>query len=794
MRYFCCSLVLLLVAFGCTTEERETPSANPAIFKVRPNLLLITLDTVRADRLGIYGYESASTPALDSLAMAGMRFEWAICPTPLTLPSHATLLTGVYPPEHGLHSNLSGALGEEIETLAKVVSRQNYRTAAFISAFVLDARFGLAQGFEVYNDDLSETTAARNEVAEVPGNVVTDRALEWLEDESGSPFFCWVHLYDAHAPYQPPEAFRSRFDDPYDGELSFADSQVGRLIAWLDENSLRSRTLVVVVGDHGESLGDHGEDQHGFFIYNSTIRVPLIFSWPEQIRANSVVSQVVGMVDVFPTITDLLQVEGPRNISGQSLLPLMRGESLETPSVYSETEVPLEEYNWSPLYSLISSPWKYIDSPSPELYDLVEDPGESMNLIAQHMNVARRMKKQLNQLTESITPREVGKTTLDQAAVERLRALGYVQGRTKRSNGKRRPSGPLKTPKGMIDIFRAAKKGQRAIRREDYETAAKVLQPAAKLSPESVRIRFDLASAYFELKRYRECVSEYEAGLELNPDNADAHGRLGVALDKLGKTEKGIRHLRHAIRIRANNGDASYNLADILAREGRVDEAMVFLKKATRIRPDAKQSRFPEEMVKLRVKTLTNVAAALTAQGRFDESIPMLREALTIDPDFAEAENNLGAALLNQGDLKKAVAHFRRAIELEAGSVEVHHNLAMALARMERNDEAVVHFLKVLRLRPEDVEAHNNVGILLSREGKLKEAIVHLSEALRLRPNDVQTHTNLGIALAKQGKIEDAIAHLTEALRIDPDFDPARESLQIVRQHQRAGGVPGTQP
>ena len=325
MRYFCCSLVLLLVAFGCTTEERETPSANPAIFKVRPNLLLITLDTVRADRLGIYGYESASTPALDSLAMAGMRFEWAIGPTPLTLPSHATLLTGVYPPEHGLHSNLSGALGEEIETLAKVVSRQNYRTAAFISAFVLDARFGLAQGFEVYNDDLSETTAARNEVAEVPGNVVTDRALEWLEDESGSPFFCWVHLYDAHAPYQPPEAFRSRFDDPYDGELSFADSQVGRLIAWLDENSLRSRTLVVVVGDHGESLGDHGEDQHGFFIYNSTIRVPLIFSWPEQIRANSVVSQVVGMVDVFPTITDLLQVEGPRNISGQSLLPLMAG-------------------------------------------------------------------------------------------------------------------------------------------------------------------------------------------------------------------------------------------------------------------------------------------------------------------------------------------------------------------------------------------------------------------------------------------------------------------------------------
>ncbi|MBL8851835.1 MAG: sulfatase, partial [Planctomycetaceae bacterium] len=290
----------------------------------RPNLLLITLDTTRADRLGCYGYDGAKTPTLDALANSGARFSRAYATAPLTLPSHATMMTGLYTPEHGLRTNGKGRLHSEIPTLAESLQQAGYRTGGFVGAFVLDAEFGLNQGFDEYDADLSQSRRTDDPLhRERPGNAVVDRALAWLGADANEPFFCWVHLYDPHFVYQSHAAeFGDEFEQrPYDGELAFVDQQVQRLTGFLTSNEIAEDTLVIIVGDHGEGLGDHQEMMHGYMLYNSTLHVPWIVSWPGRIPSDVVVDEPVSLVDLMPTTLDCLGVPPPLDMTGQSLKP-----------------------------------------------------------------------------------------------------------------------------------------------------------------------------------------------------------------------------------------------------------------------------------------------------------------------------------------------------------------------------------------------------------------------------------------------------------------------------------------
>ncbi|MFQ5791363.1 MAG: sulfatase, partial [Acidobacteriota bacterium] len=375
---------VLLAAFaGCT------PRSAPPV-----NVLLITIDTLRADRVGCYGYAAPTTPHIDSMAEEGVVFEKAIAQAPVTLPSHASLLTGTYPPTHGVRDNVTYQLSEASLTLAEVLEKQGYETAAFIGAFPLHRRFGLGQGFSHYDDRVgSQREAAAGFFAERRAEAVVDAALEGLGRVKSRPFFYWVHLFDPHVPYDPPSPVRERFRDSYDGEVAYVDSQVGRLLQGLERARLSDETLIVLTSDHGESLGDHGERTHGFFIYDTTMHVPLILRHPSLGRPRRVDGQVRS-VDIMPTVLDLLQVPVPREVQGESLRPALAGEPFDRPA-YTESYVPLVNFHWSPLRGLRYQGWKYIEAPRPELYDLSRDPDEEDNRFEAEPERAASLRRKL---------------------------------------------------------------------------------------------------------------------------------------------------------------------------------------------------------------------------------------------------------------------------------------------------------------------------------------------------------------------------------------------------------------
>ncbi|MGH9315358.1 MAG: sulfatase family protein, partial [Vicinamibacterales bacterium] len=417
---------------GATWLTWRTWIGNGGARRSDLNLLVISLDTTRADRLRPYGFQEIETPALDRLAEEGVLFRQAATAAPLTLPAHTTIFTSRVPPAHGVRDNGGFFVDPSETTLAETLREQGFRTGAFVGAYVLDSKWGLDQGFETYFDDfdLTKYRAISLGAIQRPGNEVVDKAIEWLNGVASQRFFGWVHLYDPHTPYEPPEPFRSRYPGrPYLGEIAFTDSQVGRLVDFLRERGLLDRTVVVVVGDHGESLDDHGEGSHGFFIYESVVRVPLIIRAPLDGLRGRQVADVVRTLDIAPTVAELLGVSKSPGAAGVSLVPLMTGAAPELGlEAYSESTYPLYHYGWSDLRALRSGRFKLIAAPRPELYDLEQDPGERANLFDERRQLADRMLARLAELEKRLakTERPKGEPEVDPEARARLAALGYI--------------------------------------------------------------------------------------------------------------------------------------------------------------------------------------------------------------------------------------------------------------------------------------------------------------------------------------------------------------------------------
>ena len=400
------------------------------------NIVIVTLDTTRADRLSPYGYMDASMPALERLAREGVIFDRALTVAPLTLPAHSSLFTGLFPPHHGVRDNADRALASKHTTLAETLRLDGFRTGAFVSSVVLASDRGLAQGFDRYVDVPASDEPGPRRLQRRGDEVMAD-AIRWVDEVRSAPFFLWAHLYDPHRPYDPPEPYRSRHFDPYVGEIAFADAQIGRLLDHFHEYGLLERTIVIVAGDHGESLGEHGEENHGIFVYENVLRVPLIIRLPEGLRSRSVaprrVSDLVRLVDVTPTVLDLLGLtalssNGDRPIDGVSLLNRMRGTPQTSElEAYAESLYPAR-FGWSPLKTLQEGRFKLIDAPRPELYDLERDPFEERNIHAERPTVADAMRRRLTQLAnESEAPDGLAPADeLSPDARERLHALGYI--------------------------------------------------------------------------------------------------------------------------------------------------------------------------------------------------------------------------------------------------------------------------------------------------------------------------------------------------------------------------------
>ena len=428
----------------------------------RPSVLLVSIDTLRADHVGSYGYRAAATPVIDALAARGLRFEQAETVTPLTLPAHTSLLSGTFPAFHGVRDNGSFYVGDEVTTLAEVMKAHGYRTGGFVGAYVLDHRWGIAQGFDHYYDDFDLSRfemAAGIDAAQRPGSEVVDHALAWLAGAGDQPFFAWVHLYDPHSPYVPPEPYRSRFpatlEGAYDGEIAATDAQVGRLIDFLTSSRRLANTVIVVVGDHGESLGEHGEQQHGFFVYDASVRIPLIVAGP-RVPTRAVPDQV-RIVDVMPTILELAGVEAPSAVQGVSLMPLGRGERQDLLG-FSETWYPRYHYGWSELTAVRDGRYKFIAAPRRELYDTQADPGEQHDIAASNPRVADALERALADMTAKLavaaTPQKP--RPVEPEVEERLRSLGYVAATVSRATLADRLRGDPKDKIGLYNLLKRA--------------------------------------------------------------------------------------------------------------------------------------------------------------------------------------------------------------------------------------------------------------------------------------------------------------------------------------------------
>jgi len=679
----------------------------------KPNVILITLDTTRADHIGCYGYSGGKTPHLDALAERGILFEQAATSSPLTLPAHCSILTGMYPTYHGVRINGNTALSEEQTTIAEVLSAQGYECGAFIGAFVLDGRWGLNQGFQHYDDqfDLKKYKHLDLGAIQRPGDLVMNAALNWLEGQKNNPFFAWIHLYDPHTPYEPPEPYRSEFGSRslvglYDGEIAFMDEQIGRCVAWLEKNGLDRNTILILIGDHGEGLGSHGEGTHGYFIYDYAVHVPFIAVTPFEGLQGIRVSSQVRAVDVFPTLLELARTEPTAKIQGRSLLRLMfRPEKTEEGYAYAESMSPNLQFGWSPLHSLRTPRYKYIDSPRAELYDLEQDADEQTNLFQNDPGIVRKMKAELERLMAETsqgapTPQAAN---LDKETMERLSALGYIGApvAAKRSAGR----GPLADPKDKLMVFQAVTAAGELVLEEKYAEAAAGIESALLEEPMIPQALLVLSTCYVELGRNEEAKAKLEIILKEDPESIPALISMANILLDERKNEDVIALCKRTLSLDERNTQAHMLIGEILLGELKYGEALPYLERAVEIQPKITRSRL-------------TLSACLVGLKQYDRAEAELKQVIQEAPKFPLAFFNLGLLYEEQGKLEEARAAYAEEVANYPGEFKARFNLGKILFRLGDRSGSLEQMREVVKITPKLAE-----GYFLLARGLLYEPV-----------------------------------------------------------------------
>jgi arylsulfatase A-like enzyme/cytochrome c-type biogenesis protein CcmH/NrfG len=633
------------------TDARSSPAG--ANGQTGWNLVVITIDTLRPDHLGCYGDRDIHTPNIDALAGGGTKFLQAYTPVPITLPSHTVIFTGTYPTRSGIHDFGANVLNPRQPTLASVLHDNGYATGAVIGSAVLDSRFGLNHGFDFYYDNFEFNRLQESNLDEMerPGNVVADHALEWLTQNYQKKFFLWMHLYDPHYPYRPPAPYGEQYKThPYDGEIAFADAQVGRLLDFLREKKLAGRTLVVLSGDHGEGLGEHGEKTHGFFIYDSTLHVPVILRIPGVASAAKEVPTPMSTADLMPTILALLNIQPPAGIQGQNLLSLLRpsGGNPAQRSLYAETFLPRLHFNWSELRGVQTERYHFIDAPKPELYDLSRDPGELNN--PQKRAVADELQARLATMIREYTPGEelAARTGLDPALMERLKSLGYAgfSGGASPTISDRK----LPDPKDRIATYELISQAMSDSQHGNIQESQAKLISVLKTEPESVPVHYLLGIDYYRMKEFAKSVEEFQHVLKLSPDYSLAVFYLGLAYARAGDPDHAIATLKRTLELDSTNFTAAYNLGAAYLQKQMAPEATAAFRQAIAINPDyAPGHRALGEM--------------LLYAGQADEGIAELRQAEKLEPADAQTHAALAKALEAKGLTQEAQEEMRRAQE-----------------------------------------------------------------------------------------------------------------------------------
>jgi arylsulfatase A-like enzyme/Tfp pilus assembly protein PilF len=675
------ALTIVFVLSACSLAA-QAPARKPAV-----NVILITLDTVRADHLGCYGDAQIQTPTLDALAHDGVVFDRAISQVPLTWPSHAVILTGTYPFQNGVQDFTGQPLDARFRSVAQAFKAHGYSTGAVVSAFVLDRSWGLARGFDFYDDAFSAEAFRRKDIGLVDrrADESVRHALSWLKG-ARRPFFFWLHLYDPHSPYDPPEPYRTQYKDHlYDGEIAYADHQLGSLVAWLKQNRLYDHTAIVFLSDHGESLGEHGEQEHGFFVYNSAVHIPLIVKPPagSGIRTGRV-ARPVETSAVAPT---LLRLAGLKDAITQqfSSRGLFDRAAEKEEEAYSETFYPFSSFGWSPLHALETSRYHFIAAPTPELYDLIADPAEKNNIAAQQSATVAVLNDKLQSLLRKnpFTSSEAKSSGLSPDAAEKLRALGYVAYRSPVS-AKALAAG-LPDPKDKLAEFNAILNAQDAFQAGDFDAGKKLLDNVRQQDPQIYAVPFMLAEAAMRQQQWQEAAAQFHQCLELNPNFDQAMTGLAHALIAQGKAAEAQQWIEKALQFNPQNYRAWYDLGTLDVKTNRTAAASAY-EKALAIQPNFALLRRDFGMLQFEEKN-------------YAEAAKHLARAIELGVNEAPVFNFLGISYSRTGQLQKAVASYLRALKLDPGLAETHVNLAYAYQRMNRASEANQEYRAACRLQ-----------------------------------------------------------------------------------------------
>ncbi len=627
-------------------------AACPVAGQSRHNLLLVTIDTLRADHLGCYGSERVRTPHLDALAARGTRFRHVIAPVPLTLPSHASILTGVYPLHHGIRDNTGFILAPEQVTLAEILSSLGWETGAFVGSFVLDARFGLNQGFDRYASDFDLSgldTIAPGLIQKRAGEVKA-AAVDWLRrrPHPERPFFAWVHFYDPHAPYDPPGEFaRTYAPHLYGGEVAYVDQVVGELLDDLKALGRDQDTIVIVTGDHGESLGEHGEKTHGFFIYEATQAVPLIWFTPGA-DGGRVVETPVRLIDIAPTILQQLGLRVPASMQGTGLLRALMGREPAASPAYAESYYPRLQFGWSELRSLYRPPYKYIEAPEPELYDLSRDPGETRNLYSSQQSLGRSLRQELMELIQRYSAGAAGPSRqLDAETAAALASLGYVSLSAGTSAGDRTYL-ELPDPKRKVALYERTTETYTLLRTGRYAEALAGFEAVLKEDPGASFVYHPMGMAFARMGRHREAVSWFRRAETAFPADAMLYFNLGSSLLRLQNWAEAETAFSKALQLDPAHFRARANLAGLWLQAGKAKEALQAAEEVLALHPQYEIA-------------LVNAGMAAAALGRVPEAIRYLERAVDANPNHARTLLALADLHERSGNTAAAADYRRRA-------------------------------------------------------------------------------------------------------------------------------------
>ena len=678
--------ILMLVAVA---SAQSAPAARKAVPRraTPPNVILITIDTVRADHLGYAGYQNIQTPTLDALAHDGIVFDRAISQVPLTWPSHAVILTGTYPFQNGVQDFTGQPLDARFRSVAQVFKQNGYSTGAVVSAFVLDKSWGLARGFDFYDDAFSPEQFKNRDLGlvERKAGESVDRAVKWLSKNPQRPFFFWLHLYDPHSAYDPPEPYHTQYSGHlYDGEIAYADHELGRLIAWLKTNKLYDSSVIAFLSDHGESLGEHGEKEHGFFVYNSTVHIPMIVKPPAGSRFHAGhVPRPVETTAVAPTLLNLAGVKD--GVGKQFHSPGLLGDEAEKQdSAYSETFYTFSSYGWSPLHAIETSRYQYIDAPEPELYDLSVDPGETTNVFSQQPAAVAVLKDKLQQLQKSDPFKPSGSNAgMSPDALEKLSALGYVAYRSPVS-AEALAKG-LPDPKNKLWEFNTVLEATDAFHAGDNATGRTLLAKVQEKDPNMYIVHFLLGEASLGEKDWETASSELRKCLQLNPNFDQAMTALARALMYGDNLAEAKQWAKKALEFNPQNYRAWYEIGYIDAKAGDRKSAAEDYEKALAIQPDFVPLHRDLGMIRFQ-------------DQNYEEAAKHLARAAELGLKDAALFNFLGISYSRTNRLQKAVASYKQALALDANRADVHLNLGFAYQRLGRAAEGKKEYAEACRL------------------------------------------------------------------------------------------------